>query len=214
MPAGGPRLFSATSALRLHVTGAQETGGKDTPDGTGRKSVNPSPMNQRFYRRILYGWLGFIVMAPHTSNWDFIIGNLYSRAEGFRCNFLIKREWFFWPMGKLMRRMGGIPVYRDKQMGTTDRLALLARKSRTFHLCITPEGTRKPNSEWKLGFYYIALKAGLPILLYGLDYRERKIECTKTIIPNGDVEGQMAEIKGYFARFVARKPVGIAVGVQ
>ena len=75
---------------------------------------------------------------------------------------------------------------------------------------VTPEGTRKPNSEWKRGFYYIALKAKLPILLYGVDYKEKKIECTKTIVPNGDVEGQMAEIKDYFKRFVAKKPENFA----
>ena len=152
-----------------------------------------------------------VVMAPHSSNWDFVVGTLYARAEGFQCNFLIKKEWFFWPMGILMRKLGGIPVYRDKKTGSTERLATLARQSKEFHLCITPEGTRQPNREWKRGFYYIALKAQLPILLYGLDYRKKVIECTKVIIPNGDVEGQMAEIKEYFARFTAKKPENFSI---
>ena len=181
-------------------------------------------MLQSFCKRILYRWMGFsevvtetrpekyiIVMAPHTSNWDFVVGTLYARAEGFQCNFLIKKEWFFWPMGILMRKLGGIPVYRDKKTGSTERLATLARQSKEFHLCITPEGTRQPNREWKRGFYYIALKAQLPILLYGLDYRKKVIECTKVIIPNGDVEGQMAEIKEYFARFTAKKPENFSI---
>ena len=181
-------------------------------------------MLQSFCKRILYRWMGFsevvtetrpekniIVMAPHTSNWDFVVGTLYARAEGFQCNFLIKKEWFFWPMGILMRKLGGIPVYRDKKTGSTERLATLAMESKEFHLCITPEGTRQPNREWKRGFYYIALKAQLPILLYGLDYRKKVIECTKVIIPNGDVEGQMAEIKEYFARFTAKKPENFSI---
>ena len=181
-------------------------------------------MLQSFCKRILYRWMGFsevvtetrpekyiIVMAPHTSNWDFVVGTLYARAEGFQCNFLIKKEWFFWPMGILMRKLGGIPVYRDKKTGSTERLATLARQSKECHLCITPEGTRQPNREWKRGFYYIALKAQLPILLYGLDYRKKVIECTKVIIPNGDVEGQMAEIKEYFARFTAKKPENFSI---
>ena len=181
-------------------------------------------MLQSFCKRILYRWMGFsevvtetrpekyiIVMAPHTSNWDFVVGTLYARAEGFQCNFLIKKEWFFWPMGILMRKLGGIPVYRDKKTGSTERLATLAMESKEFHLCITPEGTRQPNREWKRGFYYIALKAHLPILLYGLDYRKKVIECTKVIIPNGDVEGQMAEIKEYFARFTAKKPENFSI---
>ena len=181
-------------------------------------------MLQSFCKRILYRWMGFsevvtetrpekyiIVMAPHTSNWDFVVGTLYARAEGFQCNFLIKKEWFFWPMGILMRKLGGIPVYRDKKTGSTERLATLAMQSKEFHLCITPEGTRQPNREWKRGFYYIALKAQLPILLYGLDYRKKVIECTKVIIPNGDVEGQMAEIKEYFAWFTAKKPENFSI---
>ena len=181
-------------------------------------------MLQSFCKRILYRWMGFsevvtetrpekyiIVMAPHTSNWDFVVGTLYARAEGFQCNFLIKKEWFFWPMGILMRKLGGIPVYRDKKTGSTERLATLAMQSKVFHLCITPEGTRQPNREWKRGFYYIALKAQLPIRLYGLDYRKKVIECTKVIIPNGDVEGQMAEIKEYFARFTAKKPENFSI---
>lgn len=181
-------------------------------------------MLQSFCKRILYRWMGFsevvtesrpekyiIVMAPHTSNWDFVVGTLYARAEGFQCNFLIKKEWFFWPMGILMRKLGGIPVYRDKKTGSTERLATLAMQSKEFHLCITPEGTRQRNREWKRGFYYIALKAQLPILLYGLDYRRKVIECTKVIIPNGDVEGQMAEIKEYFARFTAKKPENFSI---
>ena len=151
------------------------------------------------------------VMAPHTSNWDFVVGTLYARAEGFQCNFLIKKEWFFWPMGILMRKLGGIPVYRDKKTGSTERLATLAMQSKEFHLCITPEGTRQPNREWKRGFYYIALKAQLPILLYGLDYRRKVIECTKVIIHNGDVQGQVAEIKEYFARFTAKKPENFSI---
>ena len=152
-----------------------------------------------------------ICVAPHTSNWDFIIAELYYHSIGRRAGFLMKREWFFWPMGILMHKLGGIPVYRDKKTGSTERLATLALESKEFHLCITPEGTRQPNREWKRGFYYIALKAQLPILLYGLDYRKKVIECTKVIIPNGDVEGQMAEIKEYFARFTAKKPENFSI---
>ena len=73
----------------------------------------------------------------------------------------------------------------------TDNLAETAMREKVFHLTITPEGTRSLNTEWKKGFYYIALKAQLPILLYGVDYEKRIICCTKTIIPNGDIESQM-----------------------
>ncbi len=174
---------------------------------------------QSICHKILFDWAGFrvdigvelprkciIALAPHTSNWDFIIGVLYSRATGVRSLFLMKKEWFFWPVGILMRRLGGIPVYRNHRLHTTDIIAGHARKADVFRLCITPEGTRKANAEWKRGFYFIALKARIPILLYGLDYGQRRIVCNKTIYPDGDVERQMDEIKEYFKGFTARHP--------
>jgi hypothetical protein len=66
--------------------------------------------------------------------------------------------------------------------------------------------------EWKKGFYFIALKAELPILLYGVDYQQRLIRCTKTIIPNGDLEGQMREIKLYYKDFHGKKPENFSIG--
>ena len=123
-----------------------------------------------------------IALAPHTSNWDFVIGNLYSRAMDIPCKFLMKKEWFIWPLGYIMKSLGGIPIDRSKRTRVTEQIAQTAREQEVFHLCITPEGTRKRNPEWKKGFYYIALMADIPILLYGLDYRRRLIECTKTIV--------------------------------
>lgn len=176
-------------------------------------------MLQRLCTKILFDWMGFsenvtetlpakcvIALAPHTSNWDFIIGKLYTMAIGQSNHFLMKKEWFFWPLGILMRRMGGIPVHRDKKMKVTDSVAEMARNADVFRVCVTPEGTRKANSEWKKGFYYIALKAGIPILLYGLDFKTKTIVCTKKIIPNGDVDNQLSEIKDYFRNFTGKHP--------
>lgn len=179
---------------------------------------------QRFFRFILYRLMGWktevsvalpqkyiIALAPHTSNWDFLMGQLYSRAEGFRCEFLMKKEWFVWPLGPIFRSMGGIPVQRSKHTSMTDQLAAIARQRDTFGLCITPEGTRKPTTEWKHGFYYIALKAELPILLFGLDYGQKRIVCTKAIIPDGNVEAQMSEIKQYFKPFQGKYPENFVI---
>ncbi len=153
-----------------------------------------------------------ICLAPHTSNWDFIIGQLYSSAEGMKSNFLMKKEWFFWPLGPIFRRLGGIPVFRSKKSSMTDNLAEAARQADHFMLCITPEGTRKPTTEWKKGFYFIAQKAEIPILLYGVDYEQRLIRCTKTMIPNGDVEAQMREIQLYYKDFKGKKPENFTLG--
>jgi 1-acyl-sn-glycerol-3-phosphate acyltransferase len=153
-----------------------------------------------------------ICLAPHTSNWDFFIGQLYIRAKGMQSNFLMKKEWFFWPLGSLFRSIGGIPVYRQKHTSMTDSMALTATKADVFHLCITPEGTRSLAPEWKKGFYFIALKANLPILLYGVDYEKKIIRCTKTIHPSGDIEADMREIKLYFKDFRGKHPENFSIG--
>ncbi len=153
-----------------------------------------------------------ICLAPHTSNWDFLIGQLYVRAEGIKSNFLMKKEWFFWPLGPLFRSIGGIPVWRSKHTSMTDNLAETAKEAKRFHLCITPEGTRSLNAEWKKGFYFIAAKAQIPILLYGLDYERRLIQCTKTILPTGDIDNEMREIKLYFKDFKGKRPELFTIG--
>ena len=153
-----------------------------------------------------------ICLAPHTSNWDFMIGLLYSRARGMKSNFLMKKEWFFWPLGPIFKSLGGIPVYRQKHTSMTDSMAESAKRAKTFQLCITPEGTRSLNPEWKKGFYFIALKAEMPILLYGLDYERKLIQCTKTVIPSGDLDKDMREIKLYFKGFKGKKPENFTIG--
>ena len=153
-----------------------------------------------------------ICLAPHTSNWDFIIGLLYSRARGMQCNFMMKKEWFFWPLGPIFRHLGGIPVYRQKKTSMTDAIAEAAKAAKTYHLCITPEGTRSRTADWKKGFYFIALKAGLPILLYGVDYAQKHIVCTKTIIPSGDLDRDMRDIKLYYKHFKGKKPENFTIG--
>ena len=153
-----------------------------------------------------------ICLAPHTSNWDLFLGQLFEHAEGMKCNFLMKKDWFFWPLGPIFRKMGGIPVWRSKHTSMTDNLAAEAQKRDTFGLCITPEGTRSLNPDWKKGFYFIALKAGIPIHLYALDYEKKLIQCTKVIEPSGDVEKDMREIKLYFKDFKGKKPEKFTVG--
>ncbi|MBQ8991556.1 MAG: 1-acyl-sn-glycerol-3-phosphate acyltransferase [Prevotella sp.] len=153
-----------------------------------------------------------ICLAPHTSNWDFILGLLYSRSIGMQSNFLMKKEWFFWPLGPIFRSLGGIPVYRQKHSSMTESMAESAKQAKVFHLCITPEGTRSKNPDWKKGFYFIALKSGIPILLYGLDYERKLIQCTKTVIPSGDLEADMRDIKLYFKGFKGKKPENFTIG--
>lgn len=152
-----------------------------------------------------------LCVAPHTSNWDFFIGKVYYTALGRTSNFLMKKEWFFWPLGPLFRRMGGIPVERSRHTSMTDQLAQRAMESSHFSLAVTPEGTRSRNAEWKRGFYYIALKAQLPILLYGLDFGTKTIVCKRTLVPSGDVDADMRVIADYFSHFKGKHPENFAL---
>ena len=80
-----------------------------------------------------------ICVAPHTSNWDFIVGKLAYASLGRKAGFLMKQSWFFWPLGCLWRAIGGVPVPRGKQRGGS-LIALLTerfRQSRRLTLAIT-----------------------------------------------------------------------------
>ena len=147
-----------------------------------------------------------ICVAPHTSNWDLFVGKLFWGAWGRDACFLMKKDWFFFPLGIVFRWMGGIPVDRSKKTSLTEQLAVLFNERKQLNLAVTPEGTRKRNPNWKKGFYYIALNAKVPIMLFGLDYSRKVIECTKTIIPSGDFDKDMVEIKQYFKDYKGKHP--------
>ena len=152
-----------------------------------------------------------ICVAPHTSNWDFIIAELYYHSIGRTAGFLMKKEWFFWPLGVLFRSLGGIPVERSRHVSLTARVAEAAIKAERFELAVTPEGTRSLVTKWKRGFYFIALKAGLPIQLYAIDYKNKRIVCTKELVPSGDVEADMRLIMDYYRPYEGKYPGKFAV---
>ncbi len=139
-----------------------------------------------------------ICVAPHTSNWDFAFGKLGCWALGITSSFFMKKEWFFFPLGAIFKAMGGVPVDRSKRKSLTDQMADEFASRDSFHLAITPEGTRKLAKEWKMGFYYIALKAGVPIQLAYIDAAKREIGIGKTVHLTGDVEKDMAEVYDFY----------------
>lgn len=173
-------------------------------------------MLQRLCRNLLK-WSGWTVevsvpqrdkcilcVAPHTSNWDFILGELHYTSEGRKAGFLMKKEWFFWPLGPIFRKMGGIPVERSKKHSLTDQIAEAAQQADYFNFAVTPEGTRKLTTKWRHGFYFIALKAQLPIQLYAIDGKAKKIVCSKEIMPTGNFEEDYREIMDYYRPYLGR----------
>ena len=152
-------------------------------------------------------------VAPHTSNWDLFLGKVAIASIGWDSGFMMKKEWFFFPLGYLFRWMGGIPIERKKHSSTVEAVAAVARERKTFHLAITPEGTRSANPDWKKGFYYIALAADIPIVLTAFDYAKKRISLTKVIRPTGDIEADMREIKAYFKDVTGKHPEKFVIGL-
>lgn len=147
-----------------------------------------------------------ICVAPHTSNWDFIIGKLYYWSLRKKAHFLIKKEWFFFPVGIIMNKMGGVPVDRKKSTSITQQIVDEFNKREYFHIAITPEGTRRPQEKWKLGFYYIALEAGVPIQLAYLNAQKKEMGIREIYYPTGNKEKDLTYIYNYYKDAKAIKP--------
>jgi len=140
-----------------------------------------------------------LIVAPHSSNWDFLVGVAVMFALGFDANFIGKQELFRGPVGVLMRWLGGIPVDRRSPQGFVDQMReTLNRRDRVI-LVITPEGTRKPVTEWKTGFHRIAHAAGIPIGPVYFDNVTRRVGFFPVMTPTGDADRDIAALRARYA---------------
>ena len=147
-----------------------------------------------------------IVVGPHTSNWDFVIGRMAFTMYGIKPKILIKKDLFFPPLGWILRLMGGIPVDRKKNNNITDMAVKLFNENEKLFMVFTPEGTRSYNPNWKKGFYYIALKANVPIYICYVDYATKTGGFHSLFTPTGDVEKDIAYIKNVLSQYKGRFP--------
>lgn len=140
-----------------------------------------------------------ICVAPHTSNWDFILGKLAYAAVGRHAGFLMKSSWFFPPLGWIFKAIGGVPVHRSKGgPSLTQILVGKFRNSQRLVLAITPEGTRKRVTRWHTGFLHIAHETDIPIELGVIDFRTRTITVDTVFHTTGDVDKDMRDIKSFY----------------
>ena len=153
-----------------------------------------------------------LVVAPHTSNWDFLLGEIGYTAIGRKANFVIKEEWMRWPFGGLIRKLGGIPVDRSKATNFTDKIVEIYNTHDVFNMAITPEGTRKRNPRWKRGFYVIAEKANIPIVLVKIDYEKKDMCMFEVFEPTGDIATDIQAIKMRYKGCVAKHPENFSIG--
>lgn len=147
-----------------------------------------------------------VVVGPHTSNWDFVVGKMAFAYYRVNAKFLIKKELFFFPLGLLLKAMGGIPVNRGKAANITKQAVEYFEKNEYCYLVFTPEGTRSYQPHWKKGFYFIAQNAHVPIYIAYMDY-ERKIGGFHSLFePTGDVDADIKYIKSVLAQYKGKFP--------
>ncbi len=141
-----------------------------------------------------------LIAAPHTSNWDVVYMLTVAFALRTELFWLGKRQLFRFPFGGVMKWMGAIPVNRDKSTNlVTASVAALKSAQGTVHLALSPEGTRKRIDQWKTGFYYIAVGAGVPIVLGYLDYGRKVGGFGPLFHPTGDLAADLPAIKAFYA---------------
>lgn len=147
-----------------------------------------------------------VCVAPHTSNWDFVIGKIAFMKYGITTKFLIKKELFIFPFGYFMKKFGGLPVNRKGNNNFTDQAVHFFEKHDKIFMVFTPEGTRNYNPNWKKGFYYIALKADVPIYLAYIDYKNKTGGFDSLFVPTGNVDEDIKTMKKVLAKYQGRFP--------
>lgn len=164
----------------------------------------------------LFGWRtslvwpaeprGVILVYPHTSNWDFVIGMLFKIGHGLPANWLGKDSMFPWPFRGLLERLGGVPVNRRAATGFIDRLVAEFRKRDWMWLAIAPEGTRSHTDYLKSGFYLVALAADVPVGLGYIDYGTRTVGIDTYLRFTGDRDRDLASLRDFYGTKRALRP--------
>jgi 1-acyl-sn-glycerol-3-phosphate acyltransferase len=148
-----------------------------------------------------------LAVAPHTHWVDVMTGFAARQAMHIEhAKFLGKKELFVWPLGWVLRKMGGTPVDRFSKHGMVDQVAGIFAANETFMLGLSPEGTRKRVDKLRTGFYHIAKKAGVPILPIGFDYKNRRVVIGDAFFPGEDEAADLKMIIAFYADITGKKP--------
>lgn len=151
-----------------------------------------------------------IIVAPHTSNWDFPVGLACGYGAGllsrWRYGFFIKAELFRGPLAPAFRALGGIPIDRSAPHEAVQRSVEILRRRERYLLVITPEGTRRRTEHWHSGFYHIARNAGVPVVPVCFDYGRSECRIGPATELTGDTEADLEVFRRFFAEPRARHP--------
>lgn len=145
-------------------------------------------------------------VAPHTSNWDFVVGvAARSILRMQHARYLGKSQLFRAPYGWFFRWIGGIPVYRDKSHDMVQQVASIANDTDRFILAIAPEGTRKKVDKLKTGFWYIAKAANIPVVPVGFEYQKKEVVIGEPLYPS-DVETDINLLLSFYRTIRGKNP--------
>ncbi len=152
-----------------------------------------------------------LILYPHTSNWDLFYGLISAAALGllteYEYGFMVKHTVLKAPIvGPIVRRLGGIGIDRSSSFNAVDQMVTVFSHHDRLMLGITPEGTRKRTSYWKSGFFHIARRANVPVVLTYLDYGRRVGGIGPVVHLTGDVETDLADIRHFYAPIRACHP--------
>jgi 1-acyl-sn-glycerol-3-phosphate acyltransferase len=148
------------------------------------------------------GLKSVFIAAPHTSNWDLPYTLMVAFALNLNIYWMGKSQIFRPPFRRLMMWLGGIPVNRAQSTNLVEAsIAALVSANGPLQLVVPPEGTRSKSRYWKTGFYYIALGAGVPIVMAYMDYEKKISGLGPVFIPTGDIDADMIKIKAFYAPF-------------
>ncbi len=147
-----------------------------------------------------------IIVIPHTSNLDFLIALLIRGILDVEINFVGKKELFSFPFGYYFRAVGGAPLDRSGGKNNVDATAEVFEKHEIFRLALSPEGTRKKVAELKTGFYYIALKAKVPIISVAFDFNKKEVRISNPITVSGNYNEDMKLILPHFKDVKGKNP--------
>lgn len=148
-----------------------------------------------------------IIGVPHTSNWDAIAASLAMLASGFKYTFLIKQEWFFWPMGPFLRAIGGYPVNRSKGANVVRQLSRIFKENDKICVGFPPEGTRAKVDRYKTGFLRVAYAANVPVFICAFDGPNKQVVLDREFPLTGDIDADAKAIKDYVdATWIAVNP--------
>lgn len=147
-----------------------------------------------------------LIVAPHTSNWDFPIGVMAMFALGIRGTFLGKDTLFRPPFGFYFRWLGGVPVDRQSSNNVVEQTINYFRTRDRIILALSPEGTRKKIPQWRTGFYWVAVGAGVPIVPVAFDFPRKRFILNPPQQMTGDVDKDIAHLRSFFSANQAYHP--------